>query len=178
MLLKGLDIPFEVITLPDIDESFPAHLKESEVANYLSEQKAKAYQKLLNKNTIVITADTIVWFNNQVLNKPADREDAIQMLQKLSNQMHTVYTGVSITGYEKQTTFCSKTKVWFRELKLEDIEYYVDHYKPFDKAGAYGAQEWIGYVAIRKIEGSYFNVMGLPVQQLYSELEQFLLNYL
>jgi septum formation protein len=174
MLLKGLDLSFEVITYPEINESFPIHLKENNIATYLSEQKAKAYQNLLHANTIVITADTIVWFNDQVLNKPTDREDAIQMLQKLSNQMHIVYTGVSITGFEKQITFCSETKVWFRELKTDDIEYYVDHYKPYDKAGAYGAQEWIGYVAIRKIEGSYFNVMGLPVQQLYSELEQFL----
>ena len=176
LLLRGLDIPFEVITIPNIDESFPTNLKENEIAIYLSEQKAKAYKNIQNNNSIVITADTIVWFNNMVLNKPVNREDAIQMLQKLSNQMHIVYTGVSITSFEKQKTFCSETKVWFRELKLKDIEYYVDHYKPYDKAGAYGAQEWIGYVAIRKIEGSYFNVMGLPVQQLYSELEQFIIN--
>ena len=173
MLLKGLDIPFEVLTYPDIDESFPPHLKENEIAEYLSQQKAKSYSKLLNEKTIVVTADTIVWFDNKVLNKPSNREDAIQMLQTLSNQMHIVYTGVSITNSDKQKTFCSETKVWFRELKLTDIEYYVDQYKPYDKAGAYGAQEWIGYVAIKKIEGSYFNVMGLPVQQLYFELEQF-----
>lgn len=174
LLLKGLDIPFEIITIENIDESFPTHLKEDSIATYLSKQKANAYYHLLNKSTILITADTIVWFDNQILNKPVDRKDAIQMLQKLSDQMHIVYTGVSITYLEKQVTFCSETKVWFRKLKLEDIEYYVDHYEPFDKAGAYGAQEWIGYVAIKKIEGSYFNVMGLPVQKLYSELEQFI----
>jgi len=173
MLLKGLDIPFKVVTLPDIDESFPSDLKENKIAEYLSQQKAESYRKLLDEKTIVITADTIVWFNNQVLNKPSDRGNAIHMLQTLSNQMHIVYTGVSITSFNKQKTFCSETKVWFRELKHTDIEYYVDQYKPYDKAGAYGAQEWIGYVAIKRIEGSYFNVMGLPVQQLYFELEQF-----
>jgi septum formation protein len=175
-LLKGLDLEFEVITFPDVDESFPEHLMGSEIATYLSEQKAKAYSKLLDKNTIVITADTIVWLDNKVLNKPADKTQAIQMLKTLSGQMHTVFTGVSITSIDDQFTFFAETKVWFRRLNDKDIEYYVENYKPFDKAGAYGAQEWIGYVAIEKIEGSYFNVMGLPVQKLYSELERFLLN--
>ena len=175
-LLNGLDLEFEVITYPDIDESFPEILKGSEIASYLSKQKAKYYNNLLDKTTLVITADTIVWFDNKVLNKPDNRDMAIQMLSQLSGKMHVVYTGVSISSMDDQITFCSETKVWFKDLKQADIEYYVDHYKPFDKAGAYGAQEWIGYVAIQKIEGSYFNVMGLPVQQLYSELEKFLLN--
>ncbi len=175
-LLKGLDIDFEVITFPGVDESFPGHLKGNEIATYLSRQKAESYNKLLDKNTIVITADTIVWFGNNVLNKPSDSKEAIQMLTLLSGQMHTVYTGVTITSLDDQFTFFSETKVWFKSLKEKDIEYYVENYKPFDKAGAYGAQEWIGYVAIERIEGSYFNVMGLPVQQLYSELERFLLN--
>ena len=175
-LLKGLDLEFEVITFPDVDETFPSHLKGSDIATYLSQQKAKAYSKLLDKNTLVITADTIVWLENNVLNKPKDSAEAIQMLKTLSGQMHTVFTGVSITSLDDQFTFFAETKVWFRKLNDKDIEYYVENYKPFDKAGAYGAQEWIGYVAIEKIEGSYFNVMGLPVQKLYSELERFLLN--
>lgn len=174
-LLKGLDLDFEVITYPDVDESFPDNITGYQIAPFLSEQKAKSYHKLLDKTTLVITADTIVWFENKVLNKPIDREEAMGMLKMLSGQKHTVYTGVTISSLDEQRTFCSETHVWFRELKDKDIEYYVDHYKPYDKAGAYGAQEWIGYVAIQKIEGSYFNVMGLPVQQLYTELENFLL---
>lgn len=175
-LLKGLDLDFEVITFPGVDETFPDKLKGSEIASFLSVQKAKSYYKLLDKNTVVITADTIVWFNNNVLNKPSDHNEAVQMLRLLSGNMHIVYTGVTISSLDNQFTFISETKVWFRSLKEKDIEYYVENYKPFDKAGAYGAQEWIGYVAIEKIEGSYFNVMGLPVQQLYSELERFLSN--
>ena len=175
-LLKGLDLDFDVITYPDIDESFPDDLEAEKIAAFLSEQKAKSYHKLLDKNTLVITADTIVWFEGKVLNKPANRDEAIHMLKLLSGQKHTVYTGVTISSLDEQKTFSSETQVWFKKLKDKDIEYYVDQYKPYDKAGAYGAQEWIGYVAIQRIEGSYFNVMGLPVQQLYSELENFLLN--
>jgi septum formation protein len=174
LLLKGLDLQFEVITLKDIDESFPTNLKESDVSVFLAKQKAKAYHEIIDTKTIVITADTIVWYNNKVLNKPDNRDEAIKMLSQLSGNMHVVYTGVCITGHTKQCSFYSETKVWFADLSKEEIEYYVDHYKPYDKAGAYGAQEWIGYVAIKKIEGSYFNVMGLPVRQLYAELENFI----
>ena len=174
-LLKGLDLEFEAITYPDIDESFSENLRKEGIATFLSEQKAKAYQKLLDKTTIVITADTIVWFEDKVLNKPANKEEALDMLRTLSGKMHTVYTGVTLSSLDNQLTFYSETKVWFRALKEKEINYYLDTYQPYDKAGAYGAQEWIGYVAIEKIEGSYFNVMGLPVQKLYSELEKFLL---
>jgi septum formation protein len=174
MLLKGLDLNFEVIVIPEIDESIPENLFEKDIAIYLSKHKAQSYKPILNNKTIVITADTIVWFDNKVLNKPFDKNEAIQMLKMLSGQMHIVYTGVCISSLNREITFCSETKVWFRNLSDSEIEFYVEKYKPYDKAGAYGAQEWIGYVAIEKIEGSYFNVMGLPVQQLYNELELFI----
>lgn len=174
MLLKGLDLNFEVIVIPEIDESIPDNLFEKDIAIYLSKHKAQSYKPILNNKTIVITADTIVWYDNKVLNKPLDKSEAIQMLKMLSGQMHIVYTGVCISTLNREITFCSETKVWFRNLSDSEIEFYVEKYKPYDKAGAYGAQEWIGYVAIEKIEGSYFNVMGLPVQQLYNELELFI----
>ncbi len=174
MLLKGLDLNFEVIVIPEIDESIPDNLFEKDIAIYLSKHKAQSYKPILNNKTIVITADTIVWFDNKVLNKPADKNEAISMLKMLSGQMHIVYTGVCISTLNREKTFCSETKVWFRNLSDSEIEFYVENYKPYDKAGAYGAQEWIGYVAIERIEGSYFNVMGLPVQQLYNELEKFI----
>lgn len=171
MLLKGLDLNFEVIVIPEIDESIPDNLFDKDIALYLSKHKAQSYKPILNNKAIVITADTIVWFNNKVLNKPADKNEAVQMLKMLSGQMHIVYTGVCISTLNREKTFYAETKVWFRNLSDSEIEFYVEKYKPYDKAGAYGAQEWIGYVAIEKIEGSYFNVMGLPVQQLYNELE-------
>ena len=174
MLLEGLDLNFEVILIPEIDESIPDNLFGKDIAIYLSKHKAQTYKSILNSKTIVITADTIVWYNNQVLNKPIDKYDAVNMLKMLSGQMHIVYTGVCISTINREITFCSETKVWFRELNDNEINFYVDKYNPYDKAGAYGAQEWIGYVAIEKIEGSYFNVMGLPVQQLYNELETFI----
>jgi len=174
MLLKGLDINFEVITTPQIDETFPDNIFEKDIAIYLSKRKAQAYQNLLDAKTIVITADTIVWFKNQVLNKPANRNEAINMLKMLSGQVHTVFTGICISTINRSKTFCSETKVWFSNLRDIEIIFYVDKYKPYDKAGAYGAQEWLGYVAIERIEGSYFNVMGLPVQQLYNELKNFI----
>ncbi|MBI5542064.1 MAG: septum formation protein Maf [Bacteroidia bacterium] len=174
MLLKGLDLNFEVIVIPEIDESIPDNLKGKDIAIYLSKHKAQSYKPILNNKTIVITADTIVWFDNKVLNKPVDKSEAIQMLKMLSGQMHIVYTGVCISSLKHEITFCSETKVWFRNLSDSEVEFYVEKYKPYDKAGAYGAQEWIGYVAIERIEGSYFNVMGLPVQQLYNELENFI----
>jgi len=172
-LLKGLDINFEIANIIEINENFPNTLKSKEIAAYLSELKAQAYLKNIKKDEIIITADTIVWHNNKVLNKPKDRADAFNMISALSEDKHMVYTGVSISSVKKQITFVSATKVFFKQLTDDEIYYYIDRYKPFDKAGAYGIQEWIGYIGIEKIEGSYFNVMGLPVQKLYDELLNF-----
>ncbi len=172
-LLKGLDINFEIANIIEINENFPNTLKSKEIAAYLSELKAQAYLKNIKKDEIIITADTIVWHNNKVLNKPKDRADAFNMISALSEDKHMVYTGVSISSVKKQLTFVSATKVFFKQLTDDEIYYYIDRYKPFDKAGAYGIQEWIGYIGIEKIEGSYFNVMGLPVQKLYDELLNF-----
>lgn len=172
-LLSGLDIDYEVRTLPDIDESYPANLQGGEIPLYISKEKADAYKPLLQPNELIITADTIVWLDGQVLGKPQDREDAICMLHQLSAHTHEVFTGVTLTTCDKQHSFFAETKVTFSRLTEEEITYYVDRYKPFDKAGSYGVQEWIGFIGVERIEGSYFNVMGLPVQRLYRELKQF-----
>ncbi len=172
-LLKGLGLDFEVLPL-NVDEQYPPGLQGKEIALYLSELKAKAFQfDGLYKNCLVITADTIVWKDNQVLAKPKDHADAVRILKTLSGNVHEVITGVSLRTKNKMTSFHSITKVFFKELSTEEIDYYVSNYKPFDKAGAYGIQEWIGHIGIEKIEGSYFNVVGLPVQKLYVELLQF-----
>ena len=172
MLLKGLDIPFE-IKLKEIEEKFPSHLKREEIALYLCELKASAFQNEMDDNTIVITADTIVWIKDRILNKPKDYTDAVNILTQLSGNMHEVITGVCLKTNKKTHSFYALTKVFFKPLSQEEIKYYVSRYKPYDKAGAYGAQEWIGYVAIERIEGSYFNVMGLPTRLLYQELLKF-----
>ena len=172
-LLAGLGIDYEVRTLPDIDESFPAHLQGGEIPLYISKEKADAYKPMLQPGELIITADTIVWLNGEVLGKPRDREDAISMLHKLSGNTHEVFTGVTLTTTEKQRSFYAETKVTFAQLSDEEIVYYVDKYQPFDKAGSYGVQEWVGYIGVERIEGSYFNVMGLPVQRLYRELKAF-----
>jgi septum formation protein len=173
-LLKELIPNFEVIPI-DVDETFPSHLRGDEIALFLSELKAKAFSnKRLTEDTIVITADTIVWQDGEVLSKPTDFEDAERILQKLSGNMHEVITGVTFRTKNKLKTFSSTTKVYFKELTKEEIHYYIKNYKPYDKAGAYGIQEWIGFIGIEKIEGSYFNVVGLPVQKLYTELIDFL----
>jgi len=169
-LLKGLDIDFDIADIIDINEDFPTNLKAEKIASYLSELKAQAYLKNIKENEILITADTIVWHSNKVLNKPKNRTEAYKMIKALSGDNHMVFTGLSISSKEKQKTFVSCTKVYFKQLTDNEIYYYIDTYKPFDKAGAYGIQEWIGYIGIEKIEGSYFNVMGLPVQKLYDEL--------
>jgi septum formation protein len=170
-LLGGLGIDFEVRTLQDIDESYPASLKGEEIPMYISGKKAEAYKQSMADDEMIITADTIVYDNGQVLGKPKDRGEAMQMLRELSGHAHEVITGVSIVTKEKTKQFASTSKVTFAELTDEEIAYYVDTYKPFDKAGAYGIQEWIGYVAVTRIEGSYFNVMGLPIQCLYTEIK-------
>lgn len=172
-LLSGLDIDYEVRTLPDIDESYPAGLKGGDIPLYISKEKADAYKSMLQPDELIITADTIVWLNGEVLGKPRDREEAINMLHKLSGRAHEVFTGVTLTTTEKQRSFYAETKVTFAQLTDDEIAHYVDKYHPFDKAGSYGVQEWIGYIGVERIEGSYFNVMGLPVQRLYRELKFF-----
>ena len=172
-LLGGLGIPFEVRTLKDIDESYPDSLRGEEIPMFISGKKAEAYKQKMADDEMIITADTIVYDHGQVLGKPKDREEAICMLRQLSGHAHEVITGVSIVTKEKTRQFASTSKVYFDTLADDEIIYYVDNYHPFDKAGAYGVQEWIGYVAVTRIEGSYFNVMGLPIQRLYTELKSF-----
>lgn len=172
-LLGGLGIPFEVRTLQDIDESYPDSLRGEEIPMFISGKKAEAYKQKMADDEMIITADTIVYDHGQVLGKPKDREEAISMLRQLSGHAHEVITGVSIVTKEKTRQFASTSKVYFDTLADDEIIYYVDNYHPFDKAGAYGVQEWIGYVAVTRIEGSYFNVMGLPIQRLYTELKSF-----
>ena len=171
-LMKELGLKFEV-RIKETNESFPSELKAEQISIYLAEKKAEAFRSEIKKNELLITADTIVWINGQVLNKPTDHDDAFGMLRLLSGRMHEVFTGVCLMSKEKTKTFFCATKVFFRELSDEEIDYYITTYKPFDKAGAYGAQEWIGYVGVEKIEGSYFNVMGLPLRELYEELSAF-----
>ncbi|MBI5217557.1 MAG: septum formation protein Maf [Bacteroidia bacterium] len=171
-LLKGLDIPFTVKTL-EIEEKFPEHLSKYEIPVYLAELKTKAFEKNMLENDLVITADTIVWLDGETLGKPQDYNDAVRILKKLSGEKHEVITGVCIKTKAKSVKFHALTDVYFKKLSDEEIGYYLDHYKPYDKAGAYGVQEWIGYIAVECVEGSYFNVMGLPIQRLYEHLKEF-----
>lgn len=154
---------------PDVDESFPSELPTDQVAKYLAEKKAE-YFRLAMKDEIVVTADTVVLFENKILNKPLDRREALSMLTALSGNTHRVITGVCILSKEKEESFDDTTEVTFQRLTSQEIEFYVDHYKPYDKAGSYGAQDWIGMIAIKKIVGSYFNVMGLPIHKVYQHL--------
>ncbi len=167
-LLEALAIPF-VIETREVNEVYPMHLQGAEITDYLSELKAGAFQTL-PQDTIIITSDTIVWLDGKALTKPKDRGEAIAILQELSGKKHEVFTSVCIKSSSKTRVFSDVTKVYFKELNSEEIQFYVDHYRPYDKAGAYGAQDWIGYIGIEKLEGSYFNVMGLPVHKLYTEL--------
>lgn len=172
-LLSGIDVDYEIFTLPEIDESYPETLPTEEVAQFLSQKKAAAYVHLLDEDTLLITADTVVILNDRILGKPRDKEDAKRMLRLLSAQTHHVVTGVCLTTKDKQHCFSETAKVTFGSLSDEEINYYVEKYLPMDKAGAYGVQEWIGYVAVKKIEGSYFNVMGLPIYKVYQALKSF-----
>jgi septum formation protein len=176
-LLKGLDIDFEVRVIPGIDESYPEDIPPAEIPSYIARKKAKAYRETLSPGELIITADTVVLLDDQIIEKPADRDSAIQMIQCLSGRKHQVITAVILTTAEKHKEFAVTSTVDFTELTREEITYYVDKYKPFDKAGAYGIQEWIGYIGVRGIEGSFYNVMGLPVQRLYRELSDFSLFY-
>jgi septum formation protein len=169
-LLKEIGLKFRVVNHLEMDEVYPAALKAEEIPVFLARAKASFFNSLIGSNTLLITADTIVWLKNEVIGKPAGREDAVEMLLKLSGNMHEVFTGVCIKTAERETVFHASSKVFFRKIRKEEILFYVDKYKPFDKAGAYGVQEWIGYVGVERIEGSFFNVMGLPIQRLYCEL--------
>ena len=170
--LKELGLDYE-IQLKEIEEKYPNHLKKEEITDFLAKLKASPFKGELNKNDILITADTIVWLNNTAIGKPKNRKDAISMLHQLSNKTHTVISSVCLTSSKKQIVFHDFTFVQFNKLSNEEIEFYIDRYKPFDKAGSYGIQEWIGYIGIKKIEGSYFNVMGFPVHIFYRELLNF-----
>lgn len=172
-LLAGLGIDFEVKTLSGIDESYPCDLNSDMIAQYISQKKAEAYKSLIVDNEMVITSDTIVLLDGKVYGKPADEADACRMLGELSGRTHKVITGVCINTRERSCAFHVVTEVEFAPLSSDEIEYYVTLFKPLDKAGAYGIQEWIGSVAVRAINGSFYNVMGLPVQRLYAELKSF-----
>ena len=179
-LLAGLDVDFEVKVIPGIDESYPATLDAYEVAPYIAHLKAEAYRSLLTPDTLVLTADTVVIApvtggeaqKTKILGKPKDAAEAHAMLRMLSGKTHHVVTGVCLTTLQAQRRFSVCTEVTFKELSNAEIDYYIEHYKPFDKAGAYGIQEWIGYVGCVGLKGSYYNVMGLPVQRIYEELQK------
>ena len=172
-LLRGLDIAFDVRVQPDIAEDYPADTAPADVAAYISREKANAYKDTIAENELIITADTVVIVGNEILGKPHDDAEAKEMLHKISGRKHQVVTGVCFTTTEKQRCFSVSTDVTFKNLKKEEIDYYIETYSPLDKAGAYGIQEWIGYIGVTALEGSYFNVMGLPVQRIWEELNRF-----
>ena len=171
-LLSGLGVDYEVKTLPDVDESYPDGLSGDEIAKHIARGKAEAYRSLIQADELVITADTIVWLDGTVMGKPKDEEEAKDMLMRLSGKTHQVITGVCLTTTSTQKTFATVTDVTFATLTDEEVEYYVTRYQPMDKAGSYGVQEWIGFVGVENLSGSYFNVMGLPIQRLYTELKK------
>lgn len=172
-LVAGLDLDFEVRVIPGIDESYPEDMPVGEIAEYIASKKADAYKSLIKGNDLVLTADTVVILGDKVLGKPANLDDAKDMLRLLSGKTHHVITGVCLMTKDKQRHFSVVTDVSFKELSDAEIDYYVERYKPLDKAGAYGIQEWIGHIGVTSIAGSYFNVMGLPVQRIYTELQNF-----
>lgn len=174
-LLAGIGIEFEV-RVKDTEEVYPASLPVEEVPEYLAKLKAEALIPDLADNEAVICADTVVILNGKILGKPFDYEDARQMLSKLSGQKHTVITGVFIGSKDKSCSFSERTEVEFEPLSEDEIKYYIEKHMPFDKAGSYGVQEWIGYVAVKRMDGTYTNVMGLPTNRLYREIQQFILN--
>ena len=172
-LLAGLDLQFEVRVLQGIDESYPHDLPTSKIAEFISKKKADAYVQTMADDELVITADTVVILGDEVMGKPHDEADAKRMLGELSGRTHQVATGVTLSTKERQVSFSVVTDVTFKQLSADEIDYYVRTYKPFDKAGAYGIQEWIGYIGVTALKGSYFNVMGLPVQRIYEALKTF-----
>lgn len=170
-LLKGLDLNFEVQVKKGVGETYPKDLPAEKVPEYISKEKAAAYD--IQEGETLLTADTVVILKDEIMGKPKDATEAKEMLRKLSGHTHHVVTGVSITTREKQVSFSDTSAVTFRKLTDKEIDYYIEHYKPFDKAGAYGVQEWIGYVGVTRIEGSFYNVMGLPVERVYEALKEF-----
>jgi septum formation protein len=173
-LLRELGLKFEVV-IKDYEETYPEGIIGEEIARYVSHEKAIIFKNEISDNEIVITADTIVWCNGKVLGKPRNYDDAVHILEEISGNTHEVITGVCLYSSHKEKIFSVSTKVTFASLTVEEIRYYIDNFSPYDKAGAYGIQEWIGIVACTNIEGSYFNVVGLPVQRLYKELQSFIL---
>ena len=173
-LIAGSGIPFTLTERYECEEHYPATLPAEEVPAYLSRLKSEAYPTPLAANDILLTADTVVILEGEVLGKPKDRADALRMVARLAGNRHTVVTGVTLRTSNRIETFSAESDVWFRALSEEEIAYYVDTYRPYDKAGSYGIQEWIGYVGIERIDGSFYNVMGLPIQRLYVELEKFI----
>lgn len=177
-LLRGLGLEFETRIVDGIDEKYPSHLVGEQIPLYISKEKAQAYLPTLGSEELLITADTIVYLpcltepQGRVLGKPRDPDEAAEMLRLLSGRTHEVITGVTLTSLQRSVGFASTSKVTFAPLSDEEINYYVQHFMPLDKAGAYGIQEWIGYVGVSRIEGSFYNVMGLPVQRLYEELKK------
>lgn len=171
-LLAGLGLPFEVRVLNGIDESFPSSLPVSDVALYIAGKKADAYRVNMSSNELIITADTIVIVGDEILGKPHDEADAVRMLREISGRTHQVTTGVCLIAEGWERRFSVTTDVTFKTLSDEEIHYYIDHYHPYDKAGAYGIQEWIGYIGVTGLNGSYYNVMGLPVQRIYEALHE------
>ena len=170
-LLRGLNFPFDIQEI-DVEETYPSQMVGVDIPMFLAEKKADAFIKKMEENTLLITADTIVWHEGCVFGKPTDKEDASRMLKSLSGKTHQVITGVCISTLLKRKTFHVISEVRFSRLSVEEIEYYLQNFQPYDKAGAYGVQEWIGYIGVEYIEGSYFNVMGLPIQRLYTELKR------
>ena len=172
-LLQRLGIPFKVRTLLGIDESYPDTLRGEDIVRYISRNKANAYRSSMGPDELLITADTIVYLQGEVMGKPHDADDARRMLRALAGQVHQVITGVTIITANDMENFAVTSQVKFSDLSDDEINYYVDRYLPLDKAGAYGIQEWIGLVAVEELRGSYFNVVGLPIQRLYQALKRF-----
>lgn len=172
-ILKEMGLDFKIIA-SNIDETIPKGMKNKNVPIYLAKEKANFLFKELNENEILITADTIVLMNDEIITKPSNKKDAKDILQKISNNKHEVITGICITSNSNQHSFSSKTEVFFNKISNSEIEYYLEKFKPYDKAGSYGIQEWLGLISVRKIIGSYTNVVGLPSSELYQELNKFI----
>ena len=173
-LLQELGLKFRTIKRSNVKEEYPLNLSCTEIPVYLAKLKAHSCADIIKSDTVLITADTIVCLNKEILDKPENYSDAFRILKKLSGNKHQVITGICLKSNDKETTFYSKSDVYFRKLTDTEIDYYIKLYKPYDKAGSYGIQEWIGYIGIERIEGSYFNIMGLPTEQLYNELCKFI----
>jgi septum formation protein len=175
-IMKETGLDYEIV-VRDYEETFPVGLSGEETARYVAREKASCFREVISDGEVVITADTVVWCNGRLLGKPADRNEAVSMLREISGNTHEVITGVSILTKQDEVVFSETTKVTFEKLTEEEISFYIDNFKPYDKAGAYGIQEWIGIIACSRIEGSYFNVVGLPVQRLYRELQTLMMDH-